>query len=103
MTLCSEHCSHRQLNVSRTSPPPTFGDAVDGPSGTFYHGGSEQVEYFWHMFDHVLIRPELLNIFRNEELRILTGGSETSFLTGNGLPKRSVASDHLPILFRLEM
>lgn len=80
-----------------------FGDAVDGPSGTFYRGSSEQVEYFWHMFDQVLIRPELLSIFRNEELKILTGVSETSFLTGNGLPKRSVASDHLPILFRLEM
>lgn len=80
-----------------------FGDATDGPPGTFYRGGSEQVEYFWHMFDQVLIRPELLSIFRNEELKILTGVSGTSFLTGNGLPNRSVASDHLPILFRLEM
>jgi hypothetical protein len=35
-----------------------FGDATDGPSGTFYRGSSEQVEYFWHMFDQVLIRPE---------------------------------------------
>lgn len=55
------------------------------------------------MFDQVLLRPELLSIFRNEELKILTGVSGTSFLTANGLPKRSVASDHLPILFRLEM
>lgn len=80
-----------------------FGDAVDGPSGTFYHGSSEQVAYFWHMFDQVLIRPELLSIFRNEDLKILSRGSEKSFLTANGMPDNSVASDHLPILFRLEI
>jgi hypothetical protein len=80
-----------------------FGDAVDGPSGTFYHGSSEQVVYFWNMFDQVLIRPELLSIFRNEGLKILRDSGERSFLTATGLPDVSVASDHLPILFGLDM
>lgn len=80
-----------------------FGDAIDGPSGTFYYGSSEHVTYFWNMFDQVLIRPELLSIFRNEELKILSDSSERSFLTANGLPDISVASDHLPILFRLNL
>ncbi|HLG17224.1 MAG TPA: hypothetical protein VJH03_22425 [Blastocatellia bacterium] len=80
-----------------------FGDAVDGPSGTFYRGSSEHIAYFWHMFDQVLIRPELLGIFRNEDLKILSGIEKRSFLTSRGLPDASVASDHLPILFRLDL
>jgi hypothetical protein len=79
-----------------------FGDAVDGPSGTFYYRSAEHVAYFWHMFDQVLIRPALLSIFKNDGLKILSGGI-SSFMTASGLPDNSVASDHLPILFRLEM
>jgi hypothetical protein len=80
-----------------------FGDAIEGPSGTFYDGRSEHVTYFWNMFDQVLIRPELLGMFRNEELRILSFCGERSLLTAKGLPNTSVASDHLPILFRLDL
>lgn len=80
-----------------------FGDSIEGPSGTFYDGRSEHVTFFWNMFDQVLIRPELLSMFRNEDLKILGGISETSLLTANGLPNASVASDHLPILFRLDL
>lgn len=80
-----------------------FGDATDGPSGTYYYASSEHVEYFWHMFDQVLIRPELLSIFRSDDLKILSSAAETSLLTAKGLPNTSVASDHLPILFRLDL
>ena len=80
-----------------------FGDALEGPSGTFYDGRSEHVTYFWNMFDQVLIRSELLSMFRNDELKILSGGADTSLLTAKGLPNTSVASDHLPILFRLNL
>jgi len=51
----------------------------------------------------VLIRPELLSMFRNEELRILSVAGERTLLTAKGLPNTSVASDHLPILFRLDL
>jgi len=80
-----------------------FGDAIEGPSGTFYDGRSEHLTYFWNMFDQVLIRPELLSMFRNEELRILSVAGERTLLTAKGLPNTSVASDHLPILFRLDL
>ena len=80
-----------------------FGDAMEGPSGTFYDGRSEHVTYFWNMFDQVLIRPELLRMFRNEALRILSVSGERSLLTAKGLPDASAASDHLPLLFRLDL
>lgn len=79
-----------------------FADALEGPSGTFYYRNAEPVAYFWHMFDQVLIRPALLSIFKNDDLKILSGGM-SSFLTATGLPDDSVASDHLPVLFRLKM
>ena len=58
-------------------------------------------EFFWHIVDQVLLRPDMLDSFRNEELRILTEDGEQSFLSRNGLPNTSVASDHLPLLFKL--
>jgi len=58
------------------------------------------VEFFWHMFDQVLIRPALLNYFDNRNLQILRTAGEVSLVTKNGLPDKS-KSDHLPLLFKL--
>ena len=80
-----------------------FGDGSGGPPGTYYYWSSQHVAYFWHMFDQVLIRPELLSIFKNEELKILSAVGERSLVTKGGLPDRSVGSDHLPILFSLDL
>ncbi len=80
-----------------------FGDASEGPPGTYYNRRSEHVVYFWNMFDQVLIRPALLSIFRNEELKILSAIGERSLVTTRGVPDRSVGSDHLPILFSLDL
>ncbi len=80
-----------------------FGDASPGPPGTYYRWGSEPVEFFWNMFDQVLIRPDLLPLFRNEDLEIVTTDGETSLLTRNQVPDRTVASDHLPLFFRLAL
>jgi hypothetical protein len=78
-----------------------LGDASRGPPGTYYQRRNEHVAYFWHMFDQVLIRPDLLSMFDNEDLLILDHDGTTSFLTPSGTPDETVASDHLPILFRL--
>ncbi len=80
-----------------------FGDATEGPPGTYYYKSSEHVTLFWNMFDQVLLRPALMGVFRNEELKILSTDGKTSFLTANEVPNACVASDHLPILFRLNL
>ncbi len=77
-----------------------LGDASEYPPGSYYRRESEQVAYFWHMFDQVLIRPELLSKFENKDLKILETDGHVSFLK-NGFPDIKHASDHLPILFRL--
>jgi hypothetical protein len=76
-----------------------FGDRIQGVAGNYYYSS----EPYWNIFDQVLLRPALLPFFENDTLKILEGDGETSFLTKNGLPNRSVASDHLPILFQLDI
>lgn len=78
-----------------------FGDHPD-PGGTFYFESGEPVCYFWNMFDQVLLRPDLLHHFVPENVRILTTIRERSLLTGNGIPDKELASDHLPILLDLD-
>jgi hypothetical protein len=55
------------------------------------------------MFDQVLLRPDVIDLFHDKELRILTDDGNISFLSTNGLPDATMASDHLPILFTLDL
>jgi len=77
-----------------------FGDATPGPPGTYYWNGSTSTEYFWHILDQVLIRPELLDRFKNDDLRIIESDGTKSLLSSSGLPTES---DHLPIFFKLRL
>jgi hypothetical protein len=80
-----------------------FGDAGGRVSGTYYYDNDEHKVYFWNMFDQVLIRPELISRLVDPGVRILTESGSTSFLGASGRPNASVASDHLPILFSLDL
>jgi hypothetical protein len=80
-----------------------FGDRPDGPPGTYYRDRGEEVEHFWHIYDQVLVRPELLEAFRDQDLRIVTSCGQTSLVSRAGRPNRKVASDHLPIVFSLDL
>jgi hypothetical protein len=78
-----------------------FGDRTAGPPGSFYLGTSKPVNYFWNVYDQVLLRPGLVPSLR--EVRILDTDGVESLLSGSGLPDKSRASDHLPLLFQLEL
>lgn len=78
-----------------------FGDREDGPAGTYYYDNASDINYFWNMFDQVLLRPELAKSFREKDLQILTKAGDTDLLK-NGRPDTRVGSDHLPILFRVD-
>ena len=79
------------------------GDSGGSPAGTFYYSTPKARSDFWNMYDQVLLRAELLDYFRNEDLEILHRDGERSFLTDKGFPDYEVASDQLPILFRLHI
>jgi hypothetical protein len=80
-----------------------FGEAKPGPPGTYFYNSSKQVTYFWNMFDQILLRPTLLSSFNEDDLEVITKAGTLSLLTNSGIPDDSLASDHLPILFRLNL
>lgn len=82
-----------------------FGDfrSHDSPPGTYYFDGSNPHEFYWHMLDQVLLRPELCETLANDGIKIITKIGAQSLLTRNGIPDRSTASDHLPLLFTLNL
>jgi hypothetical protein len=80
-----------------------LGDGSPGPPGTYYHDRSGHVSYFWNMFDQVLVRPDLLAYFATDDVQILTDDGIEPLLTRKGRPDRATGSDHLPLLFRLEL
>jgi hypothetical protein len=80
-----------------------LGDASVGPAGTYYYYGSGQISYFWNMFDQVLIRPDLLSRFDDEDVKVLSSAGSISLLSAQQIPDRRAGSDHLPILFRIDL
>ncbi|MDD2754012.1 MAG: hypothetical protein PHS80_00660 [Methanothrix sp.] len=79
-----------------------LGDGTRGPPGTYFYTRPEHVVLFWNIFDQVLVRPDLLDRFKNEDLNILDSDGDEKFLSKSGLPKRNI-SDHLPISFKLNI
>ncbi len=80
-----------------------FGDRHDGPPGTYYYERSEHICHFWNIFDQVLFRPDLVNRCPSDGVRILTRAGDRSLLAEDGTPNTRLASDHLPLLFELDL
>ena len=80
-----------------------FGNFPSPPAGTYFYDSSTQINYYWNMFDQVMIRPDLLEYFHDEKLQILTSAGSTHLLNTSGRPDQQVASDHLPIMFELNL
>ena len=80
-----------------------MGDLSEGPPGTYYYGGSTPLTYFWNTFDQVLIRPALTNRFMSDRLKVITEVNGQSLLNEMGRPDTSVGSDHLPLMFSLDL
>ena len=80
-----------------------FGDGSPGPPGTYYYDRGEHVNYYWNIFDQILVRPDLLPHFKRDGLEILTAAGSRSLLGGKGRLNAGECSDHLPLLFRLDL
>jgi hypothetical protein len=79
-----------------------FGDAGSTPPGTyFYDASGREVNYFWNMFDQILVRPALLPCLSTDSVSVVTEIEGDSLLDERGRPDREIGSDHLPVVLRL--
>jgi exonuclease III len=105
-----------RLSADNDSPPRFYnpmwarsGRPLPEPPGTFYWNKvAEPLNIFWHCLDQVLIRPQLLDNFEDESLQILRSiplPSEETIDLIRPTRRHWVVqiSDHLPILFRLDV
>jgi hypothetical protein len=80
-----------------------FGDISPGPPGTYFYDTGTQVNLYWNIFDQVLIRPELLDSFSNDNVKVVTQVGSTCRISEFERPNKSVGSDHFPIMLRLNI
>ncbi len=71
-------------------------------SGTFYYNSARPINHHWYLFDQLLLRPGLLDCFVDKSLAIITKIGDINLLTKQSLINRKI-SDHLPILFELNI
>jgi len=81
-----------------------LGDATQPPGTYYYDRSGHAYNQFWHVFDQVLLDVDLQDRLRPPGVQIITDhGTHHSFLDGSGIPKRDEYSDHLPLLFTLNL
>jgi hypothetical protein len=78
-----------------------FGDRTPGPPGTYFYPPPGPRSDYWHLFDQVLLRPDLMDAL--VDLRILDHDGQHPLLTDRGRPRLSEVSNHLPVWFRLDV
>ena len=74
------------------------------PPATYYYDKNRVRELFWYMFDQVMVGPEIADRLLENELQILCYADNQSLIKERGgIPDKTDASDHLPILFKLNL
>ena len=79
-----------------------MGDLLPETPGTYYYSNSSLINYFWNTFDQVLLRPDLLDYFSQDNLKVISQIAEKRLLTEKETILSS-SSDHLPIVITLEI
>ena len=70
--------------------------------GTMYYNSSKPINYYWHLYDQILMRPEMIPFFDDMKLDIITEISENKLITSNNIID-SKYSDHLPLIFKFNI
>lgn len=79
-----------------------YNDGDEGPSATYYYQEAGSITYYWHMFDQILVRPSLLGGFSARDVEVVSQFGDRSLLR-RGRPDSVKASDHLPLVFSVEL
>jgi hypothetical protein len=78
-----------------------LGDRGGRAPSTFRRGKDGVYCLFWNLFDQVILREGLIGYFDEHSLQILEGDGQVGFRKRANLD--TGISDHLPILFRINL
>ena len=79
-----------------------MGNALNSCKGTFYYPSGTK-SYYWYTYDQVIIRPELIEKFEMDDLKIIDVINNNSLVSVNSIPNKRLISDHLPIKFKIKL
>jgi hypothetical protein len=79
-----------------------FGDDTRCAPGSYYRTPSDAQSLHWHIYDQVLVRPAIWNCVPHDGISILDTDGTESLLDSGGRPSAKF-SDHLPLIFRLNL
>jgi endonuclease/exonuclease/phosphatase family metal-dependent hydrolase len=79
-----------------------FGDHRN-PVGTYFYHSPDNLSYEWHLFDQILLRPNLKNNLPIDYVEIVTTIGGDSLVNAKKRPDKDKYSDHLPIILRLKI
>lgn len=83
------------------NPMWNFLGDFEEPNGTYFYRQSGNVSYDWHLFDQILLRPNMKNYLAGTNfVKIITTIGGDSLLKSQGRPNYS---DHLPITLKLTL
>lgn len=74
-----------------------FGD-FEGTPGTYYYRQAKVKMVFWNIFDQVIIRPQIIDKFKKESLKVVTEINGRLLFDKNNI----IVGDHLPLEFEIE-
>jgi hypothetical protein len=77
-----------------------YRDEAGLPCGTYFKRRSEEACHFWHIFDQVVIRPEVIPLIP-DAVQVMTAIGRHSLIDHQGRPDTKRFSDHLPIMFEV--
>jgi hypothetical protein len=78
-----------------------MGDGTPGPPGSYRWRSNASHNPHWNILDQVLLRKDLVD--RLHELKVLSNDGVHNLLGRDGYPDRRGLSDHLPVLFSLDV
>ena len=83
------------------NPSWKFLESNELPYASYRYDTCDLVDFYWNMFDQVIIRPCLIDSFDNKNFKILTN-TQHHELIFKEKPNINNYSDHLPIFCRFE-
>jgi len=67
--------------------------------GSYYYSKSP----YWNMYDKVIMRPEIIDIFDFSSIRIIDSLGNDKLVDDNFIIKKDKYSDHLPLSFKIKL